>query len=706
MSDVRRGRVKGAWLFAAVALLAGCGGGGGDAPAPAPSAVDSSGPLALNAANAADVATLSPSAGELVLQFAQVAVDGASRRLSSPTSQTQACANGGLVTTTLIDNDGNGVVSANDRVTIELRDCGMLLMGTVLSGTVVIDLAAAGAGPPATLRGEVSLGNGIAMTPPSGPVPGVTLAMEGSWSFQWSEDAFRTELTVTSSSADDLRLTGTGSSGSVTERFRALSVSKALHRDEARSIVQMLLRHESELLGGSIVLSTPQALTSYLNTYPESGQLEARGADAAVVRIRPNFVLSSDQFIVELDSNGDGRPEASASMAWTNAILGYLWWDGRAGLTWAAMPYQTQPFSTTAFSYAVTSSDPNGVNSEYRVQFTRPPAANTTLQFRFRDMGSTTGYDPEIIDVAADVDHRGALYVVRSRQSLRHGRTYSLDASADGVNWFNTQVGDTLGNLVSIGFVTTIATPDTMRAKIVASGGTLSSAAAVIELDAGSSFSARPIAGYQWRQLSGTPLVLSAPQSAQTQLHWGSVVPTTLDNCVFELTITDTAGDRETTRISIAVYQPASVTRLLHFRSAAGDYIGAGQTVTVSDTTGTFGALPANTGGVITFGYSETNFISWWNLSLAGANGVPLTVGVYADARRAAFAGANNGLDFYGSGRGCNQVFGRFKVLELQTDPGGAINKIAVDFEQHCESADAPPLFGSLRINSLLPITQ
>jgi len=101
VSDVRRGRVKGAWLFAAVALLAGCGGGGGDAPAPAPSAVDSSGPLALNAANAADVATLSPSAGELVLQFAQVAVDGASRRLSSPTSQTQACANGGLVTTTL-----------------------------------------------------------------------------------------------------------------------------------------------------------------------------------------------------------------------------------------------------------------------------------------------------------------------------------------------------------------------------------------------------------------------------------------------------------------------------------------------------------------------------------------------------------------------------------------------------------------------------
>src|SRR6185436_6284888 len=76
----------------------------------------------------------------------------------------------------------------------------------------------------------------------------------------------------------------------------------------------------------------------------------------------------------------------------------------------------------------------------------------------------------------------------------------------------------------------------------------------------------------------------------------------------------------------------------------------------------------------------------WWILSLSSGDGSPLAVGTYANAARWPFNDGQPGLDFSGSGRGCNQLSGRFSILELQTDSSGVLTKLAVDFEQHCES--------------------
>ena len=81
-------------------------------------------------------------------------------------------------------------------------------------------------------------------------------------------------------------------------------------------------------------------------------------------------------------------------------------------------------------------------------------------------------------------------------------------------------------------------------------------------------------------------------------------------------------------------------------------------------------------------------------------------MGAYENAVRAPFHGNQPGLELSGSGRGCNTLSGRFVVLELQTDAQGVLTRLAVDFEQHCEGPQAPPLFGSLRVNSTVPITQ
>lgn len=142
---------------------------------------------------------------------------------------------------------------------------------------------------------------------------------------------------------------------------------------------------------------------------------------------------------------------------------------------------------------------------------------------------------------------------------------------------------------------------------------------------------------------------------------------------------------------------------LLCVRSSPGDGIGAAATTLIEDSAAQF--QEALTGGTVHISVVRPGHAEWWYLDLAVAGGTPFQVGAYDDAIRAAFAGsARNSVDFTATGRGCNQVFGRFDVLDVAIDSSGAITRLAVDFEQHCEFANAAPLLGSYRANSSVPI--
>ena len=78
----------------------------------------------------------------------------------------------------------------------------------------------------------------------------------------------------------------------------------------------------------------------------------------------------------------------------------------------------------------------------------------------------------------------------------------------------------------------------------------------------------------------------------------------------------------------------------------------------------------------------------------------PLQVMTYKNALRYPFNGQSHpGLAFNGDGRGCNQVSGKFKVLEIEVDANGNIQKFAADFEHHCEKLERA-VYGSVRYNS------
>ncbi|NEV63155.1 DUF4082 domain-containing protein [Thiorhodococcus minor] len=146
----------------------------------------------------------------------------------------------------------------------------------------------------------------------------------------------------------------------------------------------------------------------------------------------------------------------------------------------------------------------------------------------------------------------------------------------------------------------------------------------------------------------------------------------------------------------------ASLGTSLYFFSESGDYIGQGVESTWTQADGTFN-VSRNYDDGITVSFNGDD---WWTLNFAAPGEVTITPGVYQDAARFPFQnGDQPGLSVSGSGRGCNTLTGQFQVLEVSYEADGSVAQLAADFEQHCEG-DPAGLFGSIRVNSDLPVTR
>lgn len=159
--------------------------------------------------------------------------------------------------------------------------------------------------------------------------------------------------------------------------------------------------------------------------------------------------------------------------------------------------------------------------------------------------------------------------------------------------------------------------------------------------------------------------------------------------------------------LSLALLAPVAnaAQTSFEFVSAPGDYIGGGQTVVLTPADVTFNVQINFDRGVSFF---LNNFSSggstFWSLDFAAPGDVPLQLGVYPNATRYPFQAITApGLSIAGDGRGCNQDFGQFTVLDIAYDISGNVSRFAADFEQHCESPTAPALVGAIRYNSDVP---
>jgi hypothetical protein len=127
--------------------------------------------------------------------------------------------------------------------------------------------------------------------------------------------------------------------------------------------------------------------------------------------------------------------------------------------------------------------------------------------------------------------------------------------------------------------------------------------------------------------------------------------------------------------------------------SETGDYIGGGGTRlwrAGSGSTSVSGSVEDGVTVHVSGGASGDAF----DLRFAAAPGESLGVGTYDRAMRAPFrTDGRPGIDISGDGRGCNQISGRFTVLDLAPD----LSRLWLVYEQHCEGQEQA-LFGEVRV--------
>jgi hypothetical protein len=312
------------------------------------------------------------------------------------------------------------------------------------------------------------------------------------------------------------------------------------------------------------------------------------------------------------------------------------------------------------------------------------------------------GYLWSAASVPLTVTVDGAYMVLTPAAPLQHGVTYTVqhvDASGNAVSG---GLMDELGNAIydsGTGFTvdtTLLAKPGLTGQVAMLTGAT------PVTLNSASSVSTYGITAYQWTQVDGPALSFGSPNQASTTVALASGV-SERGTATVELKVTDAQGQVEYNRLAVLIDPDPSGTTYVYYRSEQGDYIGQGKTVLGRADTATAAAA-----------YSSNNYLrvnipslggsgDWWTLNLAGADGQFIHVGTYSDALRAPFHGTNNGLDFSGSGRGCNTLTGNFDVREVAYDAAGNVSRLAVDFVQHCEGG-ATALYGSLRYHSAIPL--
>ncbi|MEU4653271.1 hypothetical protein AB0G32_04875 [Streptomyces sp. NPDC023723] len=146
---------------------------------------------------------------------------------------------------------------------------------------------------------------------------------------------------------------------------------------------------------------------------------------------------------------------------------------------------------------------------------------------------------------------------------------------------------------------------------------------------------------------------------------------------------------------------PVAVTAYRH-TSEAGDHIGQGGTVAHTPDTAEITLVgDAEELRLRVWVESEEDF-TWWEVALAAPKGEKLHPGVYRDVERAPVrTGRAPGLDVYGDGRSCDDVFGRFSVNQIETDDSGAVTVLDATYTQRCDSATAPALKGVVKYHAL-----
>jgi hypothetical protein len=210
---------------------------------------------------------------------------------------------------------------------------------------------------------------------------------------------------------------------------------------------------------------------------------------------------------------------------------------------------------------------------------------------------------------------------------------------------------------------------------------------------------------YSWSQVYGPPVQLVGATTAKPSF----VAPVPSAEwlvLVFQLVVTDSEGTTATATVDVVVSSnhPQSEIRIV---SSAGDPVGQGVVLDETVSTSKLTLMRDAYNGIdlsYVFGGATPETLQF---HAAAPDDAAVALGRYPLAYRYPFFAPSGkaGLDA-ALALGCNESVSRFIVEDLAYDASGNVTRLALDFAQSClDVAGAAPLFGYIRLNSVVPIT-
>ena len=713
------------------AVLTACGGGGSSPPPPPPVVVQPANPAApldLSKKSATTLATMAgtaPNAAEALLMVGRFAI-WSSTSFADSAAPVTIPSERGSVTLTLTDRDANGRASAGDSINVSMNQYGAGPLGAMTSGSVVIDVAA-GVQPSAQRLKALVRMNSLTYHPSGDTVPysWQPKILRGSFELDWTATETSNAMRVASSAADDVQEERGSGSAAKRSAWRSFDVTRTLSYTDALIRIGVTLRLDSEAHGGSLQVNTLVPLTSRLNMTPHLGRLEIVGANAQKLYLSPllatppNRMPDSDLFQVDAAAVVGGN-DAVRAFPWSSVLRQHLWKDELYPIEGALGVLTAEPYDPDLHQLLPFPARSNlGLNERFPLQFSVDMSTAQQVDFRFECAQMVDGQAREI--VAAKLERNGARWTVQPVRPLMHNGNCYVMAATDGVTFQRSLIiADANGKrLVELYSLPGFRTVDYLHPAIEANGRVLFDAAAKVRLSGlGSSALEHPVVSYQWTQVENyantTPLTISTPNGAETDISWGAAPPRDVEPAKLRLTIKDSAGNTRQTDYVVLAANLAGATSVLYVRQAPGFWSNAGSnwSLVFTNVGGTFSIKPPGQNGnalLASFNQAlhsagpENGALNFWDLTLQAGDKTPLKVGLYdntvgpypypaAGRHQLALAFAND----------CNPQ-GRFTVLEVAYDASGNYARLAVDFEHRCVGYTVP-MFGSLRINSTIPL--
>ncbi|HYM42000.1 MAG TPA: hypothetical protein VET46_04440 [Steroidobacteraceae bacterium] len=203
------------------------------------------------------------------------------------------------------------------------------------------------------------------------------------------------------------------------------------------------------------------------------------------------------------------------------------------------------------------------------------------------------------------------------------------------------------------------------------------------------------ITSWQWTQVSGPPVTLTNATTSAASFSAPKVAAT--ETLGFQLTVTSDNGGQSTDTANITIHKKTDPRTFASLNSAVGDYIGGGQSYSLTPADGLFfspSAVQIVNNDAIRLDYNggpET-----WSFGMA-SSGAPLTPGTYAvDTSVGPPEMAVSHID-----RGCDVTRGSFTIYDIAY-ANGVLQRAAFDFTQWCD-ASTGSLQGQVRFNTALP---